>query len=363
MKTPVIIAGALLVLGTSTLFAGAEKAPDGYGLLKSIKSPQELLFPFFPKKYCAPVTLSGTIADEMKGALDSLRLDPPQYRERFDGKAFNLVLGGDGYSARTRELLSGILNPVELIDIVVSSVVRYRDPGRFSEIMKETKMEADTCTYANRSAYKIVLAPKGERFAYSYQDMGAFVHESWLTLLSITIDASSRVVYELSTVRYSRTYGAGSEKPKPDIMNARYLFVYEERDGLSLPHRLTVYFNNAEVLRLQAAYRKQEKFFLFDNKEICTAIEGKQACLNVSYGDYAFAVCDTGGAKGKGQAKKYSARLEKAATLSAEASEKIRKGKITDAIRLLQKLVEQYGDTPQAIEAKRLLHQLPGELQ
>jgi hypothetical protein len=253
------------------------------------------------------------------------------------------------------------MNPVELIDIVVSSVVKYREVGKFSEIMRETKVTADTCTYANGPAYRITLAPKGDRFSYSYQDMGAIVHESWLTMLTLTIDAATRVVYELSTIRYSSTYGAGSEKPKPDIMNARYLFVYETRDGVPLPHRLTVYFNKTEVLRLQAAYRKQDKLFLFENKEICTTIDGKPTCLNVSYGDYRFVVCDT--TQNPGQKKKYSVRLEKAAALSQEATEKIRKGKISDAIRTLQKLVDQYGDTPQAVEAKRLLSRLPGELQ
>lgn len=364
MKTPIFIAGAVSFLMVMFSFSSAAvQPPDGYTLLKSIKSPQELLYPFFPKRYCVPVTLSGKIADEMKTALDSLKLGFPKYDERFDGKAFDLVLGGEGYTAATRELLSGILNPVELIDIVVSSVVKYRETGTFSEIIRDTKIQTDTCTYANEPGYKIVLAPKGDRFAYSYQDMGAFVHESWLTLLTLTLSASNKLVYELSTIRYSRTYGTGSEKPKPDIMNARYLFVYESRDGTPLPHRLTVYFNNNEVLKLQAAYRKQDKYFLFDNKEICTAIDGKPACLNVMYGDYRFTACDTSGLKTQTQKKGYSQRLEKASALSLEASGKMRKGKISDAIRLLRKLVEQYGDTPQAIEAKRLLHQLPGELQ
>jgi hypothetical protein len=363
MKNPIFGSALLLFLVSFSLFAGTGNQPDGYALMKGIKSPQELLFPFFPKKYCVPVTLSGKIADEMKSALDSLKLEQPQYSERFDGKGFDLVLANEGYTAKTRELLSGIMNPVELIDIVVASVVKYREPSKFSEIMRETKATADTCTYANGPAFKITLAPKGDRFAYSFQDMGAFIYESWLSMLTLTIDASTRVVYELSTIRYSRTYSTGAEKPKPDIMNARYLFVYEMRDSVPLPHRLTVFFNNAEVLKLQAAYRKQDKLFLFDNKEVCTTIDGKPACLNVTYGDYRFVACDTAARKTPGQKKKYSQRLEKAAALSLEATEKIRKGRISDAIRTLKKLVEEYGDTPQAVEAKRLLSRLPGELQ
>jgi hypothetical protein len=191
MKNLIVTICALLLFPVSSaLAAGANNQPDGYALLKGIQSPQELLFPFFPKKYCVPVTLSGKIADEMKSALDSLKLELPRYSERFNGKAFDLVLSNEGYTANTRELLSGIMNPVELIDIVVSSVVKYREVGKFSEIMRETKVTADTCTYANGPAYRITLAPKGDRFSYSYQDMGAIVHESWLTMLTLTIDAS-----------------------------------------------------------------------------------------------------------------------------------------------------------------------------
>ena len=213
------------------LFAGTKPAtPDGYTLLKSIKSPQELLFPAFPKHYCVPVTLSGKIADEMKGALDSLKLEPPKYTERFDGKAFNLILANESYSGKTRELLGGIMNPVELIDLVVSSVVKYREPQKYGEIIRDTKIAQDTITYKGRSAYIIRLTPKGERFGYLYQDVGAFVHESWLTMLTITLDATSSVVYELSTIRYSRTYDANADRPAADIMNARYLFYYEQEE-------------------------------------------------------------------------------------------------------------------------------------
>ncbi|MBN2038322.1 MAG: tetratricopeptide repeat protein [Chitinispirillaceae bacterium] len=352
-----------LIAFPPSLAAGSKKQPDGFSLIKGIQSPQELLFPFFPKKYCVPVTLTGSIADEMKNALDSLKIEMPVYNESFNGVAFDLVLANESYSSQTRELLSGILNPVELIDIVVSSVVKYRQPNEFSKIMGETKVFHDTCTYANEPAYKVSLAPTGERFAYSYQDMGTFVHESWLTMLTLTISASSRLVYELSTVRYSRTFGTGSEKPKADMMNARYLFVYEEKDGVPLPHRLTVYFNNVEVLKLQATYRKKDKLFLFDNKELCTSIEGKPACLNVHYGDYRFALCKYAQEAPKAKGKKYSNRIEKAAELSKKANDMMRKGNISKAIRALQNLVEKYGDTPQAVEAKRLLSQLPRELQ
>jgi hypothetical protein len=346
------------------LFAVTKSAPPpaGYAILKSIKSPQELLFPSFPKHYCVPVALSGKIADEMRAALDSLKLDPPNYTERFDGKAFNLILSNETYSGKTRELLGGIMNPVELIDLVVTSVVKYREPQKYAEIIRDTRITQDTTTYKSRCSYIIRLTPKGERFGYLYQDVGAFVHESWLTMLTLTLDATTKVVYELSTIRYSRTYDANAERPAADIMNARYLFQYEQQDSVLLPRRLNVYFNNVEVLKIEATYRKQDNLFVFDKKDICSSLEGVTSCLSESYGDYQFKGCDSLISIAKNQDKNYSKNLEKAAALSKEASEKMRKGQITESVRVLQKLVEQYGDTPQAIEAKRLLSQLPREL-
>lgn len=364
MKRLIALTGlACMLISPLELFAGAKSAtPAGYAILRSIKSPQELLFPSFPRRYCVPVTLSGKIADEMKAALDSLRFESPRYTERFDGKAFNLILSNESYSGKTRELLGGIMNPVELIDIVVSSVVKYREPQKYSEIIRDTKIAQDTTTYLGRSAYIIRLTPKGERFGYLYQDVGAFVHESWLTMLTLTLDATSKVVYELSTIRYSRTYDANAERPAADIMNARYLFSYEQQDSVLLPKRLNVFFNTAEVLKIEASYRKLDKLFVFDKKEICSSLDGVSSCLSESYGDYQFNGCDSIPSPGKSQDKNYSKNLEKAAALSKEAGDKMRNGQITESVRVLQKLVEQYGDTPQAVEARRLLSQLPREL-
>jgi len=123
-----------------------------------------------------------------------------------------------------------------------------------------------------------------------------------------------------------------------------------------------VYFNTAEVLKIEASYRKENKVFVFDKKEICSSLDGAATCLSVAYGDYQFKGCDSITAPGKNQDRNYSKNLEKASALSKEANDKMRAGEITGAVRVLQKLTEQYGDTPQAVEAKRLLSQLPREL-
>ena len=363
-RTGLIILMVCISIGSAPPQPSPTKDSDGYSIIKKIKSPQDLLFPHFPKRYCVPVILSGPIADEMKMALDSLKLETPRYTERFDGKSFHLVLANDNYPAMTRELISGILNPVELIDIVVASVVKYREGEKYAEIVRDSRIEQETTLRNGRKATVIRLTPKGERFAYVYQDVGAFVHESWLTLLTITIDAASNVVNELSTIRYSRTFDAGAaDRPKTDSTNAKYLFAYELQDSVLLPQSLTVFFNAAEVLSIEATYRKQGKFYLFDKKEICSSQSGVSSCLKVGYREYQFGGCETTAPVAKGQIKNYSRNLERAAALSTEATEKLRQGQISASVRVLQKLIEQYGDTPQAVEAKKLLNQLPKELQ
>ena len=126
-----------------------------------------------------------------------------------------------------------------------------------------------------------------------------------------------------------------------------------------LPKRLNVLFNNVEVLKIEASYRKQDKLFVFDKKDICSSLDGVTSCLDVSYGDYQFKGCDSLLSLTRNQDKNYSKNLEKAAALSKEAGEKMRNGQINESVRVLQKLVDQYGDTPQAVEARRLLSQLP----
>jgi hypothetical protein len=362
MRLPV--ATLSLVFAAFSIAARSSGIPEDYSLLRRIKSPQELVFPLLPKKYCVPVTMSGGIADEMQGSLDSLKLDPPQYHERFDGKTFTLALSNSNYPARTRELLGGIMNPAELIDVVVSSVVKYREGESFAAIARDTYIKKDTAAAFGRPVVVLRLLPKGERFAYVYQDMGAFVHESWLTMLAITIDTATRAVYELSTVRYSRTFDANVvERPAPSVMNARYLFDYKDMDGVMLPSQCVIYFNGVEALKLEAIYRREGKYFVFDRKEICSSLDGKPICLTVSYGEYRLGSCAAVALSPKSLGKKYAKRLELAAALSREANEKLRIGKIMESVRVLQKLVEQYGDTPQAVEARRLLGQLPKELQ
>ncbi len=344
-----------------SLCFAAEKKPvlelSGYTLLRNIRSPQELLYPFLPKRYCVPVTLSGGIAEEIGRTLDTLKVGLPVFAEAFDGKGFHLSLASRDFPAVTHELLSGILNPVELIDIIVDSFVKYREESRFADLISTTTVRVDTVKWAGKPALVVLLLPKNEKFAATFDDQGAYTHESWLTALTITMDAVSHLVYELSTIKCSRTFASGDEKPVTSTINARYRFNYEVQAEALLPKTLIVYFNDVEVLKVDASYRREKKKIVFDKKEICCVTDGKPSCLTVGYGAYTAGGCEKVAAAAA--PKNYSKRLEKADALSQKAGEKLRSGDIAGSLSLFRKLIDDYGDTPQAVEARRLLNQLP----
>ncbi len=111
------------------------------------------------------------------------------------------------------------------------------------------------------------------------------------------------------------------------------------------------------MLKVDASYRREKKKIVFDKKEICCVTDGKPSCLTVGYGAYTAGGCEKVAAAAA--PKNYSKRLEKADALSQKAGEKLRSGDIAGSLSLFRKLIDDYGDTPQAVEARRLLNQLP----
>jgi hypothetical protein len=56
----------------------------------------------------------------------------------------------------------------------------------------------------------------------------------------------------------------------------------------------------------------------------------------------------------------YAKNLERSAQLSRDAVSSLREGNMEGTVRLCKKIVEQYPETPQAVEARHLLSGLPG---
>jgi hypothetical protein len=371
VSTRAVCCGSLcVVLFLST--AGTCKKisiPEAFMLLRSIRSPDLLVAQHLPSSYTVPVTVSGAIAEEMKKTLDSLNLEPPQYQEVLDKKGrFHLFLANQSYPLETRDLLAGVLNPVEMIDAVVSSVLKYKSDDQFITIVNETEISVTPRT-GGMSLTRVVLTPKGKYFAYAYDDLGSYVRESWLSSITCLLDSSSRLVHELSLMRHVRTYLAdAAQKPPVDSVLLTYAFSYEARHSadadVMLPAGLSLSVNGAPSLSITATYRSEGKYLVFDTRKICyikqtAAAAGAQpSCLIMSYGAYDMNAVPRA-LTSPVPPRAYAQHMEKAAQLCRKALEHLRSGSIESSIPLLKKVVADYPETPQAVEARKLLSGLP----
>ena len=339
--------------------------PAPYLVLRSVQTPRELVFSHFPSQYTVSITLSGTVAGEMKKTLQAMGLEEPSYEEVLDkSRQFSLFLANKNYSRETRDLLSGVLNPVEMIDIVVSSALKYRQEEQFRAIANETSITITSRQEQGRSMLLIVLVPKGKYFAYSYEDLGAYIRESWLSSAACVMDSASHCVYELTLHKNSRTFAADqTQKPPVDSTVLHYSFSYALFDGAFLPAALSLSINGAPSLALEATYRREGKYLLFDTRKICyinpKTPGGDSSCLVMSYGAYAINRVPQA-LKQPVAPQAYAQSMEKAAGLSRKALALIRKGSLDAAIAVLKKVAADFPETPQAVEARKLLSGLPG---
>jgi hypothetical protein len=342
--------------------------PEGFAMLAKIRSPQDLLLSYFPKQYCATVELSGSVADEMKKAVTEMGLDPPRYFEYFNGSKFTLSLSNETYPVQTRDLLSGIINPPEMIDCIVASLTRYRTKNQFTALMKETNVSVSTDTLEKKPIVTITLTPKGQRFAYTYLDDGAFVQESWLTLMKVSMDTVSGLVYHIDIKKNSRFFEVSSvDTPQIQSDQYGYRFFYEHSGQRMLPKRLFISINGKKTMDVEAYFSTYGRNkVVFDKKTICltsdsSSAPGNETCLCMTYKNYQNSIC-----RFSVDEKKpgfYGKQLSKAADLSKKAADELRTGNISSSIRILKTLVEKYPGTPQAIEAKRLLSSVSSGLQ
>jgi hypothetical protein len=339
--------------------------PAPYLVLRSVQAPYELVFSHFPAQYTVPITLSGAISDEMKKTLKGMGLEAPSYEEVLDkSRQFHLFLANKNYSLETRDLLSGVLNPVEMIDIVVSSALKYRQEEQFRAIANETSITITSRQAQGKTMLSIVLVPRGKYFAYSYEDLGAYIRESWLSTVICVMDSASHCVYELTLYKNSRTFTADqTRKPPVDSSVLHYAFSYAQFDGALLPAALSLCINGAPSLALEATYRREGKYLLFDTRKICyinpKAPGGDSSCLMMNYGAYDINRVPPS-LKQSVAPQAYAKSMEKAAELSRKALALIRKGSLDAAMAVLKKVVADFPETPQAVEARKLLYGLPG---
>ncbi len=339
---------------------GTRKLSKPYQTLSQIQSPYELIAGYFPKNYSVPVTFSGSIAEEIKEVLDTLDIAMVQHRETFDRKyGFQLDITNKDYTTQTRDLLSGILNPIEMTDIVLNSVLKYRDTETLIQIQKETVITTKREKYKGMPITIITLTPKGKRFCYRYKDMGAYVHESWLTQLSCTFDPATMHALRLSLKKFSRMFASDQDnQPEPVESSHNYVFTYETIENHIVPSRLDFHVDSTLNFTLAASYRKADDHIVFDKREIIYYLPNKSTSrLIIQYHDYSFSgIVRT---EPVTPTDKYSKKLKRAASLSRKAIAALNKGNIHRATDIMQTIIDNYPGTPQAVEAQKLLSGLP----
>ena len=349
-----------IFLCISVLKAAPGKLSKPFITISRIKTPHELLSKYLPKRYTASLALSGSIADEIKVILDTLEIDTPRYSEIFHRKkGSQLIITNNKYTSQNRDLISGILNPIELTGIVLNSILQYKEVDNLLHMQKET-----TVSVKEDSSFTILeIKPTGTRFNYKYKDVGAYIYETWLTMLSITVDPSTMLAHELSLTKHSRTFSPDqAKKPTPKKNRHTYIFKYEKFQNVSVPAKLDLYVDTFLTLTLSASYRQIDRFILFDSREITYFFKNKaESKLLIEYQSYNFEItqkeAETAGSFGK-----YTAKLKKAAACARKAADALNKGDTQTALGLLQTIIENYPGTPQAVEAQKLLSGLPNGL-
>jgi hypothetical protein len=227
---------------------------------------------------------------------------------------------------------------------------------------RETYLSTTPVCSGKKPALQCVLVPKGQYFAYTYDDRGAYIRESWLTKIACVIDTASHFVNELSLTRHARIITVDMQtKPAADSSLVVYSFTYDTIQAVRVPVGMTLSVNGKVSFVINATYRIEKKSIVFDTRQICYPASATQtlSCLMMTYGTYTTDEIPVAAMK-PAKPKEYTEHMEKAALLCRKALDCIRNGTLDAAIPLLDKAVSSYPETPQAAEARQLLRGLPG---
>ncbi len=344
------------MLSASPLSAGDDRAGlnAAYRTLSMIRSPYDMLARHLPARYTVPVTLSGPIADEITTSLGALKINSPAFEETFDGTGhFRLALKGSNVDSRTREMLSGILNPAEMTEAILGSVLRYREAASLLRMQQETHATMTSRKCGDTVLQTITLKPQGNRFSYTHSDMGSCITESWLTELSVTIDSSRHLVREVALLKTTRIAGDGENGTHSSFQ--RFIIGYSGTKGSELPARLDLVVNYRPTLTITAQYRPEKSFFVLDKRVMtCILPDGSESHLSTDYGAYRFEL-----ALGRNDRPESGATLAEAAAYARKAAAAMTKGDIGRAVAIYRTIERSYPGTPQAVEARRLLSGIP----
>jgi hypothetical protein len=308
-----------------------------------------------------PLTLSGSIADDIRTVLDTMGMSMTQCSETYSKKnGFSLMITNNDYTTQARDLLSGILNPIDMTAMVLSSILAYQDEKSIIALQKETTIQSTPLSVDGKKMIRYTLQPVGDRFRYRFRDAGAYLDESWLTCLTLTVDPNTMLAHDLTVTKHSRIVTAEQHaSPPPLSAEYHYVFMYTGPDPHALPARMDLFVNNTLSLSIQAEYLPVDRYYLFATRDIIYYLpDHTTASLHIDYNTYSFSYTSptpkTGNADGS-----YAKKLKRAAEHARKAMAELNTGRIQAARTHLQIIVAQYPGTPQAIEARELLSGLP----
>ena len=278
----------LLLIPPFSLAADTQKLSGIYKTLAGIRSPYEMLSRKLPPRYVAPVTLSGPIADEIATSLASLKINNPRFQESYDANTrFRMELVNGEYSSQVREMLSGILNPAEMTEAILNSVLKYKDIGSLIRLENETKPSVSRNALSKDTVLlAMTLKPSGDRFAYTHTDLGSCISENWLTELTVVLDSARNLVREVSLTKVTNVTGMSDVAGQKTITN-RYVFGYVAMGDAPLPARLDFFVNGKSTMTITSTYRQEKGFIVFDHRDMCCILEGGQKSnMATAYGQY-----------------------------------------------------------------------------
>ncbi len=329
----------------------------GYRILSTLHTPYELLDKCLPSRSTAPVTLSGSVADEIKASLKTLKIDNPQFIESYDRQSrFRLELSGNDIDDRTREMVSGILNPAAMTEAVFGSVLRYGSPDKLAAMQNETEAQLSFTSSGDTVFAKASLLPKGSRFSYEWNDIGIGTTENWLTSLSVTADTARHLAREIVCMKAEKTSRSDSLSSSRTSLY-RYLIGYTAIGQYILPSNLELSIDYKPVLSINSSYRTENGYVVLDKRVIsCFLKDGSAAQLSASYGSYSF--------KGENDRNSttgndYGKAVADASNYTRKAADAINKGDIAKAVQIYRSIVRNYPGTPQAVESAKLLDGIP----
>jgi hypothetical protein len=360
----------LSVLGVASKGVRAAASSDPFELIRRVRSPRELITEHFPGSYCVPVTMSGKVAKQLHSSVRALDLDRPRLVETLDKKtSFRLKVDNAGYPAETRELLSGMINISDMVERVLSSVVKYKEETQLQLLQSHASVEIASASAQRQNRCDILFTPKGDRFGYEYVDMGSYVYEIWLTRMRISMDTVTNLVYSVEMDKFHtgsmlRNYKADSVLQK----RIEYRINYDTIGAARLPAQLSIVIDGRQQLEIHAAYRSFDSHVVFKSRKICyfasdstSPATQSPSCLKMEYGTYhkgSSSCIEHPGTKTSPR-RQYK-KLAYAGALARKAREAMDEGNIHKASRILKKLLRHCPDTPQGIEAQNILSVLPG---